>query len=66
MKEGNLFCFILFWHAEISQTMILHAALLVSLESSQWVGGAPTWFKTAWSYGVEAIDYWTIFQMKTK
>jgi hypothetical protein len=23
--------------------------------------GALTWFGTAWSYGVEAIDYWTIF-----
>jgi len=23
--------------------------------------GAPTWFETVWSYGVEAIDYWTIF-----
>jgi hypothetical protein len=23
--------------------------------------GAPTWFETFWSYGVKAIDYWTIF-----
>jgi hypothetical protein len=38
MKEGNLFCFILFCHAEISQIMMLHATLLVSLESSKWVG----------------------------
>jgi hypothetical protein len=33
MKEGSLFCFVC--HAEISQTMVLHATLLVSLESSQ-------------------------------
>jgi hypothetical protein len=28
--------------------------------------GAPTWFKTVWSYNVEAIDHGTIFSMKTK
>jgi hypothetical protein len=28
--------------------------------------GAPTWFETVWSYGVEAIDYWTMFSMKWK
>jgi hypothetical protein len=28
--------------------------------------GALTWFGTAWSYGVVAIDYWTIFSTKTK
>ncbi len=27
--------------------------------------GALTWFETVWSYGVEAIDYWIIFSMKT-
>ncbi len=26
--------------------------------------GASTWFETNWSYNVEAIDYWTIFQWK--
>jgi hypothetical protein len=61
MKEGSLFCLVC--HAEISQTMVLLATLLVSLESSQWVGGAPTWFwfETLWSYSVEAIDYWNHF-----
>jgi hypothetical protein len=63
MKQGNLFCFVC--HIEISQTTALHAMLLMSLESSLWVGGALTWFETVWSYGVEAIDYWTIFSMKT-
>ncbi len=33
MKQGSLFC-----HSEISQTTALHAVLLVSLESSWWVG----------------------------
>jgi hypothetical protein len=33
MKQGSLFYFVC--HAEISQTMVLHAMLLVSLESSQ-------------------------------
>jgi hypothetical protein len=66
MKEGNLFCFISFCHAEISQNRMLHAALLVSSESSERVKGALTWFETGWSYGVKAIDYWTIFQMKIK
>jgi hypothetical protein len=28
--------------------------------------GAPTWFKTIWSYNVKAIDHWTIFSMTTK
>jgi hypothetical protein len=36
MKRGSLFCFVC--HVEISQTTALHAMLLVSLESSQWVG----------------------------
>jgi hypothetical protein len=68
MKQGGLFCFVLFRHDDISQTMVLHVVLLVSLESSRWVGSdAPTWFETIWScYGVEAIEYWTIFLMKTK
>ncbi len=26
--------------------------------------GAPTWFETLWIYGVETIDYWTIFSME--
>jgi hypothetical protein len=54
----------LVWHAEISWPTRIHAVLLVSLESSQWV--ALTWFETVWSYGVEAIDCWTVFSAKTK
>jgi len=35
MKQCRLFCFVC--HVEISQSMALHAMLLVSLQSSQWV-----------------------------
>ncbi len=38
---------------------VLH--ILVKLLMSR---GALTWFETFWSYGGEAIDYWTIFQWK--
>jgi hypothetical protein len=58
MKEGSLFCFVC--HAEISQTMVLHATLLVSLESSLMSIGVHLtwfWFESLWSYSVEAIDY---------
>jgi hypothetical protein len=27
---------------------------------------ASTWFEIIWTYGVDAIDYWTIFSMKFK
>ncbi len=33
-KQGSLLCFVLFCHAEISQTTALHGTLLVLLESS--------------------------------
>jgi hypothetical protein len=36
-NECSLFCFILFCHIEISQTIVIHVELLVSLESSTWV-----------------------------
>jgi len=35
MKQGGLFCFVLFCHDNISQTMALHVALSISLESSR-------------------------------
>jgi hypothetical protein len=37
MKQGSLFCFVLLCRVEIYQTTMLHARLLVSLESSQWI-----------------------------
>ncbi len=36
-KVCSLFCFILFCHIEISQTIIIHVKVLVSSESSPWV-----------------------------
>ncbi len=35
---SKVVCFVLFCHAKISQTMALHAVLLVSSESFWWVG----------------------------
>ncbi len=55
----------LFCQAEISQITTLHVAFLLSLESSM-NRCASTWFETVWSYGVKAIDYWTIFSIKIK
>jgi hypothetical protein len=40
MKEGSLFYFVLFCSYEIHQTGMLQIMLLVSLESSQPIGGA--------------------------
>jgi len=37
MKQGSLFCFVLFCHIEMSQTMVIHVMLLISWESSQSV-----------------------------
>ncbi len=37
LKQGSLFCFVLFYHVEVSKTTMFHAVLLVALESSQWV-----------------------------
>jgi hypothetical protein len=34
---------------------------------NEWMSkGSLTWFEIVWSYGVEAVDYWTIFSMKIK
>jgi hypothetical protein len=56
MKQGSLFCFILFCYTEISQTTTLHATLLY-LEKALMSRGAPTWFEIVWIYNVQAIDY---------
>jgi hypothetical protein len=50
MKQARKF--VLFCQVEISQTMALHAALLVSLASSPMSTSAVTWFEIVWSYGV--------------
>jgi hypothetical protein len=62
-----LFCFVLFSHVEISQTMALHAALLIFFEKlSMSSMGASTWFETLWSSSVEVMDYLIILSMKNK
>jgi len=33
MKVDSLFCFVLFYHVEISQAKLLHAMLLISLKT---------------------------------
>lgn len=72
VKQGSLFCFVLFYfvlfsHVEISQTMALHAALLIFFEKlSMSSMGACTWFETLWSSSVEVMDYLIILSMKNK
>jgi hypothetical protein len=68
------FCFVLSCHAEIFQITTLHAKHFMScsrvswgklsMSSSQWVGVRQLSLRPVWSYGVEAIDYWTIYWMK--
>jgi hypothetical protein len=64
MKQGSLFCFVC--HTDSSQTTALHVAFLVSMESSWWVRVHQLGLRLFGAMGVEAIDYWTIFSIKTK
>jgi hypothetical protein len=59
MKQGSLFCFVLFVRLRSLKPMTLHVGLLVFLESSRCVaqGCIRLDFETVWSYSVEAIDY---------
>jgi hypothetical protein len=53
MEHGSLFCLScldLPNHGTSFHTLGIFGKLLMSR-------GAPTWFQTVWSYGVEAIDY---------
>ncbi len=67
LKQGSLFCFVLFclshWDFPNQNTLCHTLGIFGKLSMSR---GAPTWFETVWSYGVEAIDYWTIFSLKIK
>jgi hypothetical protein len=76
MKEGSLFCFVLFWfvcYAEMFQTTVLHVAFLTSLESSQWLGvhwldfrvfGATVWkpliIELFFQWKLNKIENWKI------
>ncbi len=67
MKQGSLFCFVLFVMLRSLEPWCFNVALFTSLESSSMSrGGALTWFENVWSYGVKVINYCTIFSMKTK
>jgi hypothetical protein len=64
MKQGSLFCFVLScWDLPNHSTSwhTLGTFRKFSVSRVYW-----TWFETVWSYGVKAIDYWTISSMKTK
>jgi hypothetical protein len=53
MKQGSLFCLSsshLSNHSISGCTLGIFGKLSINK-------GAPTWFGTVWSYGVEAIDY---------
>jgi hypothetical protein len=65
--EAHVVCFVLFCLS--SWDLPNHGASWCMLRIFRKIlmsRGAPTWFETVWSYSVEAIDYWTIFSMKTK
>jgi hypothetical protein len=58
MKQGSLFCFVLFVKLRSLEPWRFNVALLTSWESSLMrKGGALTWFENVWSYGVKAINY---------
>jgi hypothetical protein len=58
----TLFC-LSSWDLPNQDALCLSLSIFGKLLMSR---GTPTWFETIWSYGVEAIDHWTIFSMKTE
>jgi hypothetical protein len=66
--------FVLFYflsHAKISQTTMLHVTLLVSLESSQWIGlhwlGLRLFGTTVWKLlTIELFFQWKLNKIETK
>jgi hypothetical protein len=60
-------CFVLFvCRTEISVYQGVSCRTLGSFSKLSMSTGALTWFETVCSHRVKAIDYWTIFSMKTK
>ncbi len=68
MNPGSLFCFVC--PSDISQTMALHATLLVSSESSEWIGvhwlglrlfGAMVWKVLI----IESFSQWKLNKIET-
>jgi len=58
MKQGSLFCLS---GSDLSNHDTSCRALGIFGKLSMLHRLASTWFETVWSYGVEAIDYWTLF-----
>jgi hypothetical protein len=58
--------FVLFCHTEISQTMVLHAMLLVFSGKLLMSRGASMRFETIWSYSVEPFFQWNLNKIQTK
>jgi len=54
MKQGGLFCLLC---SDLPNHGASCHALYIFGKLSMNSRGALTWFGTAWSYGVEAIDY---------
>ncbi len=66
MKEGSLFCFVLFCSYEIHCTRMLQIVLLVSLESSRW-GGVHGLGSTAFGLAMQKVhEHWMISSLKIK
>jgi len=71
-EARNVVCFVLSCQAEISQTMVFHAAFLVSLESSWCVRGALTWClrlfeATVWKLLIiEPFSQWKLIKIETE
>jgi hypothetical protein len=69
MNRGSLFCFV--YPSDISQTMALHATLLVSSESSEWIAvhwlslrlfGAMVWKLLI----IESFSQWKLNKIETE
>jgi len=63
-----LFCFVLFVTPRdlSNHGCFMLCTLGIFRKLSMTSRCALTWFETVWSYGAEAIDYWTIFSIKIK
>jgi hypothetical protein len=66
MKEGSLFCFVLFCSYEIHRTRMLHLVFLVSLESSRRGGVHELESMTFGVAGAKVLEYLMIFSLKNK
>ncbi len=61
-----LFCFVCHTERSVKPRHFMLCTLGIFRKLSMTSRCALTWFETVWSYGAEAIDYWTIFSIKIK